>query len=262
QFHSIRLRHPPLYQSRSQNRSTQKHSPNHSGMAHAAPLLCRASLSWPFCWDGSPSTSSYSYREAPLVDISNHLSMPQPLPDGIIPAATVARTEKRWMLAMVGMLALMMAVVVVSGASNAIHPPSNVETIDPTTLHLGGEFAESNLGTAQEKDGSLTARLVADQYAFVPDCVKLAVDAPVKFRLTSTDVIHGFLLPATNVNTIVVPGFVAEVRTRFTRPGVYRMPCNEFCGAGHHGMWAHVSAVPKEQFTPLNPTERTSCVQQ
>jgi cytochrome c oxidase subunit II len=137
-----------------------------------------------------------------------------------------------------------------------------VETIDPTTLHLGGEFAESNLGTAQEQDGSLTARLVAVQYAFVPDCVKLAVDTPVKFRLTSTDVIHGFLLPATNVNTMVVPGFVSEVRTRFTRPGVYSMPCNEFCGNGHHGMWARVSVVPKEQFQALAPTERSSCVQQ
>jgi cytochrome c oxidase subunit 2 len=154
----------------------------------------------------------------------------RPLPDGIVPAAQVARTEKRWLTLMVGMLIVMMAVVVLTGVTNAIHPPSNVETIDPTTLHLAGEFAESNLGTAQERDGSLTARLVAGQYAFVPDCVKLAVDTPVKFRLTSTDVIHGFLLPATNVNTMVVPGFVSEVRTRFTRPGIYRMPCHEFCG--------------------------------
>lgn len=186
----------------------------------------------------------------------------RPLSDGIVPAEEVARTEKRWLAVMVAMLAVMMAVVVLTGVTNAIHPPSNVETIDPTTLHLGGEFAESNLGTAQEQDGSLTARLVAVQYAFVPDCVKLAVDTPVKFRLTSTDVIHGFLLPATNVNTMVVPGFVSEVRTRFTRPGVYSMPCNEFCGNGHHGMWARVSVVPKEQFQALAPTERSSCVQQ
>jgi cytochrome c oxidase subunit II len=186
----------------------------------------------------------------------------QPLPDGVVPATEVARTEKRWLLAMVGLLIVMMTVVVVTGATNAIHPPSNVETIDPITLHLGGEFAESNLGTAQEPDGSLTARLIAEQYAFVPDCVKLAVDTAVKFRLTSTDVIHGFLMPATNVNTMVVPGFVAEVRTRFSRPGIYRMPCNEFCGNGHHGMWARVSVVPKEQFPALAPTERSSCVQQ
>jgi cytochrome c oxidase subunit 2 len=186
----------------------------------------------------------------------------RPLPDGTVPAEVVARTEKRWLGVMVAMLVVMMAVVVLAGMTNAIHPPSNVETIDPTTLHLGGEFAESNLGTAQERDGSLTVRLIGGQYGFAPDCTKVAVDTPVKFRLTSTDVIHGFLLPSTNVNTMVVPGFVAEVRTQFTRPGIYRMPCNEFCGPGHHGMWARVSVVPKEQFHSLAPTERSSCVQQ
>jgi cytochrome c oxidase subunit II len=196
-----------------------------------------------------------------LAEIQNHPLL-QPLPDGIVPATEVARTEKRWLVVMVGMLAVMMAIVVLTGVTNAIHPPSNVETIEPTTLHLGGEFAESNLGTAQERDGSLTVRSIAGQYGFVPDCMKVAVDTPVKFRLTSTDVVHGFLLPATNVNTMVVPGFVAEVRTQFTRPGIYRMPCNEFCGPGHHGMWARVSVVPKEQFQALAPTERSSCVQQ
>ena len=49
------------------------------------------------------------------------------------------------------------------------------------------------------------------------------VGVPVKFRLTSADVVHGFLLPDTNVNTMVVPGFVAEVRTRFTHEGEYAM---------------------------------------
>ena len=192
-----------------------------------------------------------------------HPDPPQrPLPDGIVPAEVVARTEKRWLGVMVTMLVVMMAVVVLTGMTHAISPPSNVETIDPTTLHLGGEFAESNLGTAQERDGSLTVRLIGGQFGFAPDCTKVAVDTPVKFRLTSTDVIHGFLLPSTNVNTMVVPGFVAEVRTRFGRPGIYRMPCNEFCGAGHHGMWARVSVVPKEQFQALAPTERSSCVQQ
>jgi cytochrome c oxidase subunit II len=186
----------------------------------------------------------------------------RPLPDGVVPAEVVARTEKRWLGVMVAMLVVMMAVVVLTGMTKAIGPPSNVETIDPTTLHLGGEFAESNLGTAQERDGSLTVRLVAGQFGFTPDCTKVAVDTPVKIRLTSTDVIHGFLLPSTNVNTMVVPGFVAEVRTQFARPGIYRMPCNEFCGAGHHGMWARVSVVPKEQFQSLAPTERSSCVQQ
>jgi cytochrome c oxidase subunit 2 len=185
----------------------------------------------------------------------------RPLPDGIIPEQEITRTENRWVAIMLGMLALMMAVIVVTGVTHALHPPSNVETIDPTTLHLNGEFVESNLGTAVEPDGSVTVRVIAEQYAFVPGCARVPADTPVKFRLTSTDVVHGFLLPATNVNTMVLPGYVAEVRTSFSRPGVYNMPCHEFCGSGHHGMWARVRVVPKEQFPQLAADERTSCAQ-
>jgi cytochrome c oxidase subunit II len=192
-------------------------------------------------------------------DFTNPLR--QPLPDGIVSEEAITRTENRWVVIMLAMLATMLAVIVVTGVTHALNPPSNVETIDPTSLHLSGEFAESNLGTAAEPDGSVTARIVAEQYAFVPQCVVVPADTPVKFRLTSTDVVHGFLLPATNVNTMVVPGFVAEVRTRFSRPGVYNMPCHEFCGGGHHGMWARVRVVPEGQFRQLAAAERTSCAQ-
>jgi cytochrome c oxidase subunit 2 len=186
----------------------------------------------------------------------------RPLPDGIVPEIQIARTEGRWVAVMLSMLGVMMAIIVVTGVTNALHPPSNAETIDPTTLHLGGEFAESNLGTAREPDGSVTVRMIAEQYSFVPECAQVPANTSVKFRLTSPDVIHGFLLPATNVNTMVVPGFVAEVRTSFDRPGVYAMPCNEFCSYGHHGMWARVRVVPKNQFPDLSADERTNCAKQ
>jgi cytochrome c oxidase subunit 2 len=193
-------------------------------------------------------------------DVANPLR--RRLPDGIVPEDEVARTEDHWLTIVLAMLGVMMAIIVVTSALQALHPPSNVETIESTTLHLGGEFAESNLGTAAEADGSVTVRMIAQQYSFVPDCARIPVETPVKFRITSTDVIHGFLLPATNVNTMVVPGYVAEVRTTFSRPGVYDMPCNEFCSSGHHGMWARVTAVPREQFPQLSPVERTSCAKQ
>ena len=183
----------------------------------------------------------------------------RPLLDGIVPEPVVIRTEKRWVMIMAAMLVVMMAVIVVTGVTGALHPASNVEVIDPQTLHLGGEFVESNLGTALEPDGSVTVRLIAVQYDFVPRCVRMPADTPVKFRLTSADVVHGFLLPDTNVNTMVVPGFVAEVRTRFARASEYEMPCHEFCGLGHHAMWAHVSVVPKDRFPAQSPLERTSC---
>jgi cytochrome c oxidase subunit 2 len=196
-------------------------------------------------------------------DLSNPLG--QPLPDGIVPQGIVARTEKRWVLLMVGMLLIMMIIIIFSGIMGALHPSSNVEVIDPTTLHLQGEFVESNLGTAIESDGTVTVRLIAQQYDFVPRCVQVPVGTPVKFRLTSADVVHGFLLPDTNVNTMIVPGFVAEVRTRFANEGEYTMPCHEFCGLGHHAMWAHVRVVSTERFAGglsrrlLAPRERFTC---
>jgi cytochrome c oxidase subunit 2 len=94
----------------------------------------------------------------------------------------------------------------------------------------------------------------------VPNCVKVPAGTPVKFRVTSADVIHGFILGDTNVNTMVVPGFVSEVRTSFAIPGDYRMPCHEYCGLGHQGMWARVVVVLKEQFPRLTPEQRTDCV--
>jgi cytochrome c oxidase subunit II len=183
----------------------------------------------------------------------------RPLPDGIVPQDEVDRTEERWLIIMFGMLAAMMVVIVVTGITHALHPPSNVEPIDPVTLQLQGEFVESNLGTALELDG-VTVRLIAQQYSFVPNCVKVPAGTPVKFRLTSADVTHGFIIGDTNVNTMVVPGFVSEVRTSFAIPGDYHMPCDEFCGLGHQGMWARVHVVLKGQFPRLTPEQRTSCV--
>jgi len=181
------------------------------------------------------------------------------LPSGIVPEELVDRTEKRWLFIMLGMLVLIMVIVVVTVIAHAWHPPSNVEPADPVTLHLQGEFVESNLGTALEPDG-VTARLIAQQFSFVPNCVKVPAGTPVKFRLSSADVVHGFILVDTNVNTMVVPGFVAEVRTSFATPGEYRMPCDEFCGLGHQGMWARVVVVPRDQFPKLTPEQRTDCV--
>ena len=83
----------------------------------------------------------------------------------------------------------------------------------------------------------------------------------VVFRVTSPDVIHGFLISGTNVNSMVVPGFVAEVRTRFDKPGEHLMPCHEYCSVGHEGMWARVKVVDRREFAlAYGRQQRSSCV--
>jgi cytochrome c oxidase subunit 2 len=141
-----------------------------------------------------------------------------------------------------------------------INPPSNVERVDPKTLHLSGEFAEHNLGTTVAPDGSVTARVIATQFMFVPRCIAVPQGRRITLRFTTPDVIHGILVTGTNVNTMVVPGYVAQVHTEFTRSGDLLMPCHEYCGLGHSEMWANVQVLPQDEFKP-DRDGRVSCAQ-
>lgn len=132
--------------------------------------------------------------------------------------------------------------------------------IDPLTLHLQGEFVESNLGTAVEPDGSITVRLIAQQYMFVPRCVSVPAGRPVDFRITSADVVHRFAMVGTDHAIEVVPSHVSESQVQFATPGEYKAPCHEFCGAGHYSMRSVIVVVAQDQFPKLRPQERLTCV--
>jgi cytochrome c oxidase subunit 2 len=170
----------------------------------------------------------------------------------------VARSELRWAVVVALCVSAIMLAVIAAGVVMHINPPSNVERIDPQSLHLSAEFTEANLGTRVEANGHITARVVATQFQFTPRCIVLPADTPVTLRLSAPDVIHGILVSGTNVNTMVVPGYVSQVHTVFRRTGDLLMPCHEYCGLGHSEMFATVRVVPKDQFRP-GPDGRVSC---
>jgi len=170
--------------------------------------------------------------------------------------------ERRWAFVVVSIIGVLVLMTIITGLHWAAMPPSRVETVDVHTLHLKGEFVESNLGTAIGADGKVTVRLIAQQYSFQPQCLVVPVDMPVTFRATSTDAIHGFIVGTTNANTMVVPGFVSTFTTTFHQTGEQLMPCHEYCGTGHEAMWAHVQVLSAEDFLAKSRgAERLSCVQ-
>ena len=175
--------------------------------------------------------------------------------------AIAAAAERRWAIVVGAIIALLVLMMIVTGLHWASMPPSRVETIDPRTVHLQGEFVESNLGTALGEDGKVTVRLVAQQYSFTPQCLVVPADMPVTFRGTATDAIHGFIVGTTNANTMLVPGFVATFTTTFHKTGEQLMPCHEYCGTGHEAMWARVQVLPPAEFLArARGGERVSCV--
>jgi cytochrome c oxidase subunit 2 len=172
------------------------------------------------------------------------------------------RTERRWAAVAVAVLALLVVMATFAALYHGAMPQSRVETADPRTLHLAGEFIESNLGSALEPDGSVTVRAIGQQYSFTPSCIVVPTDTPVRFRATSADVVHGFLIDGTNINLMLVPGYVSSLGARFDAPGERLMPCHEFCSVGHEGMWGRVKIVDKGAFARMAADRRRlSCVE-
>ena len=130
---------------------------------------------------------------------------------------------------------------------------------DPVTLHLRGEFVESNLGAAEGPAGSVTVRMIAQQFVFVPQCIVVPAGVPITFRMTSADVVHMLSFLGTDYGLKVVPGAVTEATFTFAKPGIFKIPCHEFCGAGHYAMRGQLNVVPRDQFASLLPSERRTC---
>lgn len=142
--------------------------------------------------------------------------------------------ERIWMWAATGLIVLFLGAIFLSAGLQAVHPPSHVETVDPTALGEHPEFAAPSV--SRRADGSVIVSVVASTFAFRPDPIEVPANVPVTFRLTSDDVIHGFQVIGTNANAMAIPGYVSELTITFAKPGEYAIACHEYCGLLHHQM--------------------------
>ena len=76
------------------------------------------------------------------------------------------------------------------------------------------------------------------------DREEVVAGQPVEFRVTSTDVNHGFGLydgaGRLVAQTQAMPGYVNRLNHVFEMPGTYRVLCLEYCGLAHHDMKAEL----------------------
>jgi cytochrome c oxidase subunit 2 len=103
---------------------------------------------------------------------------------------------------------------------------ADANRVNSLTLHLHGEFVESNLGSAREPDGSITLRMIAEQYMFVPHCVVVPAGVPVHLRITSADVVHSLTFIGANY-VVKVPAWLTKLRCNFlSREIIHRRAVN------------------------------------
>ena len=143
--------------------------------------------------------------------------------------------ERIWMWAAAVIIAMFIAVIGVSTVAYGLHPPSHVETIEPSKVFTDPRFSKLGEPVVQP-DGTIEVQMAAIMFAFAPNEVRVPAGRRIRFRLTSADVTHGFMIAGTNANTMVIPGYVSQFTTVFHQPGDDLIVCNEFCGNGHHVM--------------------------
>jgi cytochrome c oxidase subunit 2 len=162
----------------------------------------------------------------------------------------IHKYEKWWLVASLVLIVLFISTVVYASAV------VGVEMVDDS----GGSIDVDNVtdherfsdpGVVKVGEDEYEVNMVARQFIFQPGTnspVEVPANSTVTFYVTSADVIHGFQVVGTNVNTMVVPGKISEITVEFDEPKEYGILCNEYCGAGHHDMGGNIVVVPEDEW--------------
>jgi len=113
---------------------------------------------------------------------------------------------------------------------------------------VASEFEEKTARFIEEHqlpDGSVRAEqgkpiyVVAKQYTFTPNTIRLRTGEQYDLQMLSTDVVHAFSVQMgdTSYNAVVMPKMVTALKLKPTKPGTYLVVCNEYCGIGHDFMY-------------------------
>lgn len=147
----------------------------------------------------------------------------------------IHRLEKIWLTFGFSMLAVFLIVLGIMAFSMGFTTPgSHHHAIDPTKVTETAPFDKPILKKVGNNE--YEAIMTAFAYGYAPTTLEVPAGATVHFTITSSDVVHGFEIPGTNVNMMVLPGEVNHISHTFKKAGEYLILCNEYCGTGHEFM--------------------------
>ncbi len=109
---------------------------------------------------------------------------------------------------------------------------------------IGGTWATLGHFPIPAQHEALDAKQTVDavgrmwSWQFTPD--KVQAGSAVEFRVTSSDVNHGFAIYGPDgrivAQTQAMPGYSNKLLHTFDQPGTYTVQCLEYCGIGHGPM--------------------------
>jgi cytochrome c oxidase subunit 2 len=148
------------------------------------------------------------------------------------------RYERIFLSLGAGLLVIFLAALVYAAVGMGIHLPGHAGELDPRMVRSTPPF--DSPGVRQVAPGRYEVVLIGQAWSFEPNEIHVPAGAEVRFRATSADVIHGFMLEGTRLNAMLIPGEITELAYRFEERGEHLLICHEYCGRGHHMMFGKV----------------------
>lgn len=100
-------------------------------------------------------------------------------------------------------------------------------------------------------DDARVIELVAntpDRDGWTPDTIRVNVGEPVRLRISSSDVVHGFEIPALGIQVDeILPGRVQEVEFVAMQAGRYPFACTRWCSVDHWRMRGVIEVIDPAQ---------------
>lgn len=145
----------------------------------------------------------------------------------------VHRYERAWAYFSIGLVFVFFLAIVTAALAGGIQAPAPVGQVDPNDLS-GTDFARP--GLRQLSPGHYEAYILAQNWTWTPNEIRIPAGSRLTLYLTTADVQHGFKVEGTNLNAMVVPGQVTKLSRTFKTPGEHWIICHEYCGNNHHNM--------------------------
>ncbi|MEM0481494.1 MAG: cupredoxin domain-containing protein [Nitrososphaerota archaeon] len=94
---------------------------------------------------------------------------------------------------------------------------------------LFGPFYYNNVVRA-EREKEHVFYVTARQWVFEPAEFVVKKGEKVTFIVTSSDVVHGFMISGYNIDTVVQPGEFVKITFVADKVGVFEIRCSVYCG--------------------------------
>jgi cytochrome c oxidase subunit 2 len=146
--------------------------------------------------------------------------------------------ERLFIWLSVALLVVFLGAVFYAAVLHDIQVPDVAGRVDPATLQETPPFDDP--GVQEVGPNRYQVNMVARMWSFNPNEIVVPVGSEVSFAVATPDLIHGFRVEGTNINIMVMPGWISAVSHTFDTPGEYRFVCHEYCGVGHQGMFGTI----------------------